>query len=52
VEGIPGGVFRIHDPLTGTEYFMTAQSLQARMTATATETTAAIRLGGALFIDL
>ena len=43
IEGVPGGgAFRIHDPLTGTEYWLSARSLQQRMTGP--------NLGGALLI--
>jgi hypothetical protein len=30
--GVPGGVFRIRDPLTGTDYWLSSTSLQARTT--------------------
>jgi hypothetical protein len=44
IEGVPGGgAFRIHDPLTGTEYWLSARSLHQRMTGP--------NLGSALFID-
>jgi hypothetical protein len=44
IEGVPGGgAFRIHDPLTGTEYWLSARSLQQRMTGQ--------NLGSALLID-
>jgi hypothetical protein len=43
VDGVPGGAFRIHDPLTGTEYWLSAQSLQQRVTGP--------NLGSALLID-
>jgi RHS repeat-associated protein len=43
VDGVPCGAFRIHDPLTGTEYWLSGRSLQQRVTGP--------NLGSALLID-
>jgi hypothetical protein len=53
LEGVPGGgAFRIHDPLVG-EYWISAEALQRRMTATAAELAhrPPITFGDVLFID-